>query len=301
MRLYRYQTGAGPQLGVGVGPFLYNAAALYERAGHLAPDVVLAADTKSICAAPDSIVVFLADYLDKQPPITQADGAVVVAIDSVRLLPPIANPGKFICIGLNYQDHCDEQNKPRPERPILFGKYNNAIIGPNDDVIKSTVTEKLDFEGELGVVIGTGGKRIAREKALEHVFGYTVINDVSARDLQKSDVQFLRAKSQDTFAPMGPCILTANEIFDPQNLSIQTTVNGRVLQDSNTSRMIFPVDELIEFISEGITLEPGDIISTGTPAGVGVHRSPPILLQPGDVVEVEIAQIGRIRNTIIAP
>jgi 2-keto-4-pentenoate hydratase/2-oxohepta-3-ene-1,7-dioic acid hydratase in catechol pathway len=299
MRLYRYQTAEGPQLGIGVGQLIYHAPALYDLAGQRPPDVVLAADIKSICAAPDSVIVFLADFLNQARSLPEPDGKVAVHAEDATLLPPLPNPGKFICIGLNYQDHCDEQNKPRPDHPILFGKYNNAIVGARDNVIKSPATQKLDFEGELGVVIGSGGKGIKRERALDHVFGYTVINDISARDLQKADVQFLRAKSQDTFAPMGPCIVTSHEIPDPQALSVRTTLNGTVMQDSTTANMIFPVVELIEFISEGITLEPGDIISTGTPAGVGVHRNPPVLMNPGDVVEVEIGTIGKLRNQII--
>ncbi|MGI8905031.1 MAG: fumarylacetoacetate hydrolase family protein [Candidatus Sumerlaeaceae bacterium] len=300
MRLYRYQTGSGPQLGIGAGEFVYHAATLFERAGERAPDVVLQADMKSICAAPDPVVVFLSEYLKQLSPPSQADGTAVLSLSKLKLLPPIPNPGKFICVGLNYQDHCDEQKKARPERPILFGKYCNAIVGDGDAVIKSTVTDKLDFEGELAVIIGSGGKRIPRGRALEHVFGYTIVNDISARDVQRSDVQFLRAKSQDTFAPMGPCVVTADEIADPQALAVRTTLNGQVMQDSSTARMIFGVAELIEFISEGITLEPGDVISTGTPAGVGEHRNPPVLMQPGDVVEVDIGSIGRIRNTIVA-
>ena len=301
MRLVRYQSHEGPRLGVGVGELIYDAVKLFEQAGERAPDVVVRADMKSICAAPDAVVVYLAEHLPQLKLAQSPDGQTCFAPGELKLLPPMPDPGKFICIGLNYQDHCDEQNKPRPERPILFGKYNNAIVGSGDDVIKSTVTEKLDFEGELAVVIGARAKRVKRANALDHVFGYTIVNDISARDVQKSDVQFLRAKSQDTFAPMGPCIVTIHDIKNPQELTIRTTVNGQLLQNSTTANMIFGVAELIEFISEGITLEPGDIISTGTPAGVGVHRTPPILLQPGDVVQVEIGSIGSITNTIVAP
>lgn len=300
MKLYRYQSAEGPRLGVGYGKYLLNAAELFYRAGQQAPDVVVQGDLRSICAAPDVVIHFLADFLQKVK-VDGPEGNFALPIETVRLLPPIPDPGKFICIGLNYQDHCDEQNKPRPERPILFGKFSNAIVGHEDTVLHSTVTEQLDYEGELGIVIGRGGKGIKRRQALEHVFGYTIINDISARDVQKSDGQFLRAKTQDTFAPMGPCVVTTHEISDPQNLQIKTRVNGVTLQDSTTRNMIFGVAELLEFISEGITLEPGDVISTGTPAGVGVHRKPQALLKAGDVMEVEIEGIGLLRNWIAAP
>jgi len=301
MYLYRYDSANGPQLGVGHNGLILHAATLFERSGEPAPDVVLQADIKTICAAPDVVLVFLREFLQKLPLPREADGIAAINRDTAKLLPPLPNPGKFICIGLNYQDHCDEQNKPAPSHPILFSKFSNAICGHKDNVIKSTVTEKLDFEGELTVIIGTGGKRISRENALSHVFGYTIVNDISARDVQKADGQFLRAKTQDTFAPMGPCIATADEIPDPQALDILTTVNGTVMQNSSTRHMIFSVAHLIAFISEGITLNPGDVISTGTPAGVGVHRTPPVLLQPGDTVDVDIARIGKLTNTIIAP
>lgn len=299
MKLYRYQSSHGPRIGVAYGKYVLDAAELFDRAGERPPDVVLQGDMRSICAAPDVVVVFLAEFL-KANGMNTKDPQLATPLTEVRLLPPVPNPSKFICIGLNYQDHCDEQNKPRPERPILFGKYNNAIVGHDDFVVHSPVTGQLDYEGELGVVIGRGGKGISRQHALQHVFGYTIVNDISARDVQKSDGQFLRAKSQDTFAPMGPCLVTQHQVPDPQNLAIRTSVNGELMQDSTTANMIFGVAELIEFISEGITLEPGDIISTGTPAGVGVHRKPQVLLKPGDLVEIEIENIGILRNTIAA-
>jgi len=299
VKLCRYYSPDGPKLGVAYGEQVLDAVALFDHAGERAPDVVLQADIKTICAAPDSVVVFLADLLNHGKLDTAAPGLAQPAT-GVRFLPPVPRPEKFICIGLNYQDHCDEQNKPRPERPILFGKYANAIVGHEDNVIYSRVTHQLDYEGELGVVIGAGGKGIARDAAMDHVFGYTIINDISARDVQKTDGQFLRAKTQDTFAPMGPWVVTTHEVTDPQNLAIRTRVNGTLLQDSNTRHMIFGVAELIEFISHGITLEPGDVISTGTPAGVGVHRKPQALLQVGDVVEVEIEGIGLLRNRVVA-
>jgi 2-keto-4-pentenoate hydratase/2-oxohepta-3-ene-1,7-dioic acid hydratase in catechol pathway len=183
---------------------------------------------------------------------------------------------------------------------VLFAKFANTVCGHREPVRKPPITTKLDFEGELGVVIGTGGKGIPKERALACVFGYTVINDVTARDIQKSDGQWLRAKGQDGFAPMGPCIATTAGIPDPQNLGIRTAVNGKVMQESNTNRMIFGVADIVAFITQGITLEPGDIISTGTPSGVGVWRNPPSFLEAGDVIEIEIEKIGKLVNPVTA-
>jgi 2-keto-4-pentenoate hydratase/2-oxohepta-3-ene-1,7-dioic acid hydratase in catechol pathway len=298
MKLYRYEHAGRAHLGIGFNGLIVDAERLFEMSGERPPDVVMRADIKTICAAPDAVVMYLAEYLKQAKPVLSADGKTVFAPGSVRILPPIPNPGKFICIGLNYRDHCEEQKVEPPKNPVLFAKFANAVCGHKDRVLKSSVTEKLDFEGELGVIIGAGGKRLSRASALEHVFGYTIIHDVSARDVQRGDGQWLRAKSQDTFAPVGPCIVTADEIPNPQALSIRTRVNGQLMQDSNTSKMIFGVADLIAFITEGITLEPGDVISTGTPDGVGMHRKPPVFLQPGDRVDIEIESIGVLSNEI---
>lgn len=304
MKLYRYELGGSPALGVEKNGLLYNCAQLFKAAGQQPPEVVERADMRAICAAPGPIVEFLRDFLDRHAAAhgeASANGAGVAgaALDQVRLLAPIPDPSKIVCIGLNYLDHCLEQNKPQPERPMLFAKFSNTIAGPHDDVEIPASTAELDFEGELAVVIGRKARRVSREDALQHVFGYMVLQDVSARDLQRTDGQWVRAKSQDGFAPCGPCIVTADEIADPQAIAIRTLLNGAVMQDSSTSNMIFPVDELIAYVSEALTLLPGDIISTGTPAGVGVHRKPPVLLRNGDVVEVMLEGIGTLRNRFV--
>lgn len=222
-----------------------------------------------------------------------------LSLSGVKVLAPLANPGKIVAIGLNYMDHCREQNVPVPDRPIVFTKFTTSIIGPGEELRwDPALTSEVDYEVELGVIIGKVARHVAETEALDHVYGYTVINDVSARDLQFSDRQWVRAKSLDTFCPMGPVILTADEVEDPQDLALKTTVNRRVLQDSSTKEMIFGVAQLISFLSRSFTLNPGDIIATGTPDGVGVFRDPKVFLQHGDSVVVEVERIGRLENQV---
>lgn len=221
------------------------------------------------------------------------------AFHEVRLLAPVLNPHKIICIGLNYRDHCEENNQPIPEKPIIFAKFPNAITGPDSSILLPRISKKVDYEAELAVIIGKKGKRIPEDKALEYVAGYTCANDVSARDLQFGDGQWVRGKTLDTFLPLGPYLVTPEEIPDPHHLAIRCTVNGQVLQDSNTRHLIFNIPKLIAFISQAITLQPGDLISTGTPAGVGAFRKPPIFLKPGDKVTVSIERIGDLTNWVM--
>jgi 2-keto-4-pentenoate hydratase/2-oxohepta-3-ene-1,7-dioic acid hydratase in catechol pathway len=222
-----------------------------------------------------------------------------IPLSNIRLLAPLPGPGKIIGIGLNYLDHCREQNVKVPDYPLVFAKFGTAIAGPYDPIEwDAALTNEVDYEGELGIVIGKTARRVAKEDALDYVFGYTVANDVSARDLQFSDRQWVRSKSLDTFCPFGPAIVTTDEIPNPQRLALRTTVNGKILQDSNTAEMIFGVGELVAYLSRYFTLEPGDLILTGTPDGVGVFRNPKIFLQNGDLVEVEIEGIGKIENRV---
>jgi 2-keto-4-pentenoate hydratase/2-oxohepta-3-ene-1,7-dioic acid hydratase in catechol pathway len=215
-------------------------------------------------------------------------------------LGPLFTPRNVICIGLNYKDHAAEGGVALPEKPVVFAKLNGSIIGPNAPIVLPPETQQVDYEAELAVVIGRRCKGASKEDALNCVAGYTCLNDVSARDFQFGDNQWVRSKSQDTFGPMGPYLVTSDEIPDPQTLPIRCLVNGRVLQDSNTSKMIFGVRDLISFLSRGITLEPGDVISTGTPHGVGFARKPPIFLKAGDQVVVEIDGVGRLSNRVVA-
>jgi 2-keto-4-pentenoate hydratase/2-oxohepta-3-ene-1,7-dioic acid hydratase in catechol pathway len=214
--------------------------------------------------------------------------------------PPINRPGKIVCVGLNYRDHATESNLPLPERPLLFAKWTTSLIGPGETIVLPTASQEVDFEAELGVVIGRGGRGIAADDALDHVEGYICVNDVSARDVQMGDGQWTRGKSFDTFCPVGPELVPASAVADPQALSIRCLVNGEPLQDSTTGEMVFGVAEVIAFISEAITLEPGDLIATGTPAGVGFARTPPVFLGDGDEVTVAIEGVGELTNPVRA-
>jgi 2-keto-4-pentenoate hydratase/2-oxohepta-3-ene-1,7-dioic acid hydratase in catechol pathway len=207
-------------------------------------------------------------------------------------------PGNVICVGLNYKDHAQESSTPLPKQPIVFAKWTSAVMGPGKPIVLPPDTQEVDYEAELAVIIGRTCRSVPAEQALDYVAGYTCMNDVSARDFQRGDGQWVRAKSQDTFGPFGPCIVTRDEIPDPQNLRIRCLLNGKALQDSNTSKMIFGVRELIAYLSRGITLLPGTIISTGTPHGVGFAQVPPVFLQSGDEVVVEIESIGRLSNPV---
>ena len=218
---------------------------------------------------------------------------------SVRLLAPIARPGKIICVGLNYHDHCREQSIEPPAYPMLFSKFANAVNDPGASVTRPAATEKLDLECELAIVIGRRATAIGREEAAEVIFGYTILNDVTMRDLQREDRQWLRAKGSDGFAPMGPCVVTADELGDPAALRVRSFVNGEAWQDSTTAEMVFDVPTIVAFASRTITLEPGDVIATGTPAGVGHYQSPPRYLAAGDLMRCEIEGIGAIENEIV--
>ncbi len=208
-------------------------------------------------------------------------------------------PQKIVCIGLNYRDHAEEQGADLPERPLLFAKWPNTLIGDGDPIRIPSISEQVDYEAELGVVIGRRASRVSKEDALDYVRDYVVANDVSGRDLQFSDGQWVRGKSLDTFLPVGEPV-PASEVPDPQALGIRAILNGETMQDSSTANMVFGVADLIAFVSQAITLEPGDLIITGTPAGVGIFRDPPRLLQPGDEITIEIDGLGSITNPVVA-
>lgn len=227
----------------------------------------------------------------------RARGALVAKKD-VKLLAPVPRPGKVICIGLNYRDHALESNLPIPERPLVFSKFPTSVIAVGEPIVLPDGSAQVDYEAELAFVIGRRAKNVRRENALDYVLGYTNFNDVSARDFQFADNQWQRGKSCDTFAPVGEFIATADEIPDPHNLAVRLRLNGAILQDSNTDQFIFTIPEIIEFLSRFVTLEPGDVIATGTPPGVGFARTPPIFLRDGDTVEVEIEKLGVLRNAV---
>ncbi len=225
---------------------------------------------------------------------------IFAALESAKLLAPIPCPGEIICVGRNYVEHARERGSEIPAHPIFFLKSNNTICGPGEPIMIPPNSNQVDYEAELAVVIGKGGKNIPEDRAFEHVAGYTIMNDVSARDMQAADKQWFRGKSCDTFAPTGPWIVTKDEIPDPHGLRISLTLNGQTMQDSNTGKMIYSIPFLISYLSRSMTLEAGDILSTGTPEGVGGARTPPVFLKPGDMVSITIEKIGTLTNPIVA-
>ena len=258
------------------------------------------------------MLCFIEHYAEVKPALQRAlanpNPAAQIAYEAVEILAPIPRPRKNVmCLGLNYLEHAEEtanqigRSAKAPEYPIVFTKSPSSVIGPNAVIpFDAETCSNLDWEAELGVVLGKGGRKISQEQALSHIFGYTVINDISARDIQLNHKQYFLGKSVDGGCPMGPYIITADEIADPQNLAISCRVNGVTKQASNTRHMIFPIASIIQWLSRAMTLDVGDVIATGTPSGVGFVRQPPEFLLPGDVVECEVEHIGVLRNTVVA-
>jgi 2-keto-4-pentenoate hydratase/2-oxohepta-3-ene-1,7-dioic acid hydratase in catechol pathway len=226
---------------------------------------------------------------------------VFMPLEKVRLRAPLARPGKIVCVGLNYESHRAEQGLTSPARPVFFLKSGNTICGPGDSVALPPNSTEVDYEAEFVVVIGKRAKGIPEERVFEHIAGYTILNDVTARDMQLGDRQWFRGKSCDTFGPTGPCIVTADEIPDPQSLQISLTLNGRTMQESNTRDLIFKIPFLVSYLSQSLTWEVGDLLSTGTPGGVGRYRKPPVYLKPGDTVSVTVEGIGTLTNPVVGP
>jgi len=224
----------------------------------------------------------------------------VFPLSSVQLLAPVRRPPKMICVGLNYRDHAAEARQEIPKVPTIFAKFSNVVIGPGASIVLPRNSRKPDYEAEFAFVIGKGGRHIPSYEWQQHVFGYTAFNDVSARDVQSATSQWMMGKTFDTFAPMGPWLVSADEIADPHVLDINLRIGGETLQHSNTRELIFKIPELVAYLSSVVTLEPGDVVATGTPAGVGFARTPPRYLQPGDEVIVSIEGIGELRNPVVA-
>ncbi|XP_058523582.1 fumarylacetoacetate hydrolase domain-containing protein 2 [Ochotona princeps] len=225
----------------------------------------------------------------------------VLPRSEVTFLAPVTKPDKVVCVGLNYVDHCKEQNVPVPKEPIIFSKFGSSIVGPYDDVVLPQESQEVDWEVELAVIIGKKGKHIKATDAMAHVAGFTVAQDVSARDWQtkRNGKQWLLGKTFDTFCPLGPALVTKDSVADPHNLNISCRVNGEVMQSSNTNQMVFKTEELIAWVSQFVTLYPGDVILTGTPPGVGMFRKPPVFLKKGDEVQCEIEELGVIVNKVV--
>ena len=285
MRLATIETWAGPRAAVQQGDFFVDIHA---------SDARLPASVRQL--------------LEGGPPLLQAaqrtadrTDAVKIEAGKVKFHAPVHDPHKIICLGLNYRDHAAESGAAIPTEPIVFSKYPTALIGHGEAIVVPPVSQKVDYEAEFVIVVGKKGKNIPKASAFEYVAGYTVGNDVSARDwqLEKDGKQWMMGKTFDTFAPMGPVLVTADEVADPHNLPIRLRLNGQTLQDSNTKQMIFQVDHILAHLSQVFTLEPGDLIFTGTPPGVGCVRKPPIFLKGGDVVEVEIVGLGVLKNNVV--
>lgn len=243
----------------------------------------------------------LQDFEKKVKEAVANGNAVVIEDEDLKWGPCVTRPHKIICVGLNYRKHADETNAPYPEVPILFNKFDNTLTGHQREIAIPAVTNELDYEVELGIVIGKRTKNVAKEEALSHVFGYCTVNDLSARDLQMKTHQWLLGKTCDDFSPAGPYLVTADEVGDPNNLSLKTYVNNELRQDSNTSDMIFSCAEIVSYISQHMTLAPGDLILTGTPEGVvfGLPADQRVYIQPGDVITVEIEKLGKLTNKFV--
>jgi 2-keto-4-pentenoate hydratase/2-oxohepta-3-ene-1,7-dioic acid hydratase in catechol pathway len=298
MRLVTYETDWGSRAGVVVDGRVLDAERVARAAGLASEGDARWTSNRQILGAGAAAVNALARAAAAQADRDEA--SVVGSVEGLRLGPPILDPDKIICLGLNYRDHADEAGLEVPTAPMLFAKFRNSLVGPADPIVLPASSEVVDYEAELAVVIGRRCKDLTEDEALSAVVGVMALNDVSARDLQNATSQWMAGKAIDTFAPCGPALVLLDELDDLQDLSISARVNGETVQDANTSLMIFSVAETVAFVSRLMTLEPGDIIATGTPAGVGFKRDPQVLLRPGDVVEVEIGGIGILRNPVVA-
>ncbi|MDI7275170.1 MAG: fumarylacetoacetate hydrolase family protein [Anaerolineae bacterium] len=253
---------------------------------------------------PADMIAFLAAGAEARSLAEEAlagtPSGAAIPLDQVALKAPIPRPGKIICIGLNYRDHAAETGAAVPDYPTVFSKYSNAVVGPGEAIVLPRISGQVDYEAELGVVIGRRAKSVDEGDALDCVAGYLAFNDVSARDFQRRTSQWTIGKTFDTFAPMGPALVTADEVPDPHALDIRLSIGGEVLQSSNTCNLIFTVPKLVAYLSAVMTLEPGDVIATGTPGGVGFVRRPPRWLRPGEVVRIEIGNLGVLENPVVA-
>ena len=297
MKLVRFSTnGQAPRLGVLQGDRIADLQA--SVAATLTRRGVARASEIAAALVPSSTRAFLEGGPVAEETVAGIKEWVTVPAASARLHAPITDPGKFICIGLNYRDHAEEANQPIPKEPPIFAKWSNAILDPNEPILRPRGSQQLDWEVELGVVIGRTARFVARDKALDYVWGYTIINDVSARDFQFIGSQWMAGKIPETFAPVGPYIADRREIPDPHVLELKLWVNGKQMQSGNTKTFIFDVRYIVSYLSGLMTLSPGDLIATGTPPGVGFARKPPVFLQPGDTCRLEITGLGQIENPV---
>jgi acylpyruvate hydrolase len=308
MRLVTYAAAGRPVPGVLVGDYVVSLTAAFDAynarhgsAGSLAPPQsihdLLAADT-STWAATIAAVAFASEH-ERRDALAALGWATPMSDTS--FLPPILRPGKIVCLGHNYRHHIAEMGRNLPDYPVIFAKFANTLIGHRQPIVLPQVSSMVDYEAELAIVIGRGGRDIAPEAAFDAIAGYTIFNDISVRDYQRRTIQWLQGKTFDGTGPVGPAIVTADEIADPQALDITLRLNGEVMQHSNTSDFIFDIPTIISYLSQIMTLEPGDLIATGTPSGVGFARDPQVFLRPGDVVQVAIDGLGVLENPVVAP
>ncbi len=294
MKFMNFMTGASPSTRLGVEST--NGVVDLTLAGQMGVVQLASGATLPEVIAAEGALDALEDAVRSLP--DKALAPCLVPPGDIRCLAPVPNPEKVIGIGLNYHDHAEEVGMDKPAEPLLFAMWANTVIGPGDAILLPKVSGKIDYEAELAVVIGRRGRNIPVEKATDFIAGYTIVNDVSARDLQMKDNQWVRGKSFDTALPMGPVLVTTRDLADADALDIGLKLNGKTMQSSNTRKLIFNVPELVSYISEAMTLKPGDIIATGTPGGVGFKRKPPVFLKPDDVVEIELEGIGVLRNPV---
>lgn len=297
MKIVSYEHESGVRGGVLIEDSVYDL------------ELLLQGSNQAVHGAATSVREFLELYGDRLEAISaeintlvgQDPVARVGARAEIRLTTPVANPSKVLCVGLNYKDHVAETGRAFPEHPDVFAKFASTMVGPEDEIGGAKVSENLDFEGELAVVIGRRATDVSEEDALEYVAALAPLNDITARDLQYRGTQWLAGKAVDGSTPWGPALVTLDEVGDPQSLELATRVNGNEVQRSNTSHQIFPIARIVSYLSSFLTLEPGDVIATGTPHGIGAKRNPPVWLEPGDTVEIEIEKVGLLRNTVGKP
>ena len=298
---FKIKTSDQQRLGILIGDVVCDVSELAraaKSAGRAVEDWLVNVDsTLEVIKRGAPALAQLGALMNSSESSTGRTGVVAHSLDSIDFLPAVY-PGKILAIGRNYAEHAAEGGSDLPKAPLLFNKLPNALNAHEKTIVLPSISAQVDFEAELAVIIGRRAKRVSEAEALDHVFGYSLINDVSARDLQYGDKQWTRGKGLDTFAPLGPFITTRDEIEDVQLLKIEGLLNGNVMQSSNTSKMIFSVAYLVSYLSQGITLEPGDVIASGTPDGVGAFRKPPVFLKDGDVFEVRVEKLGTLRNPI---
>jgi acylpyruvate hydrolase len=311
MRLVTFEDAGQRRLGGASDGMIVDLNAAYRamledrgerRAGELAAKT-LPAEMLAFLAAGDEALAGAREafgFVARLGDASARERGLVRRADAVRLAAPVPRPTKLILVGLNYRDHAEEAGMKIPDVPTFFSKYPNCVIAPGDAIKIPKVSAMIDYEGEYAFVIGRAGRDIPKARAMDYVAGYTIVNDVSCRDYQMRTGQWMIGKTFDTFAPMGPYLVTSDEIADPHNLELSLFLNGQRMQHSNTRNLIFKTDDLIEFLSQVFTLEPGDVVSTGTPSGVGFARKPPVYMKPGDRVRIEIAGLGMLENPVEA-